>query len=221
MEHAFWDERWADGRIGFHLNEVNPTLSRHFDTFVAWLGTAAARDLSVLVPLCGKSLDLYWLAQRCRRVVGVEFVRTAAEQYFEERGVKPDAQNDTLRHDNTALVVGDFFQVTSATAGEVDIAYDRAALVAIAPERRVEYLAQLHRLLSPGGGVLLISFEHDIGSGPPFSIDAMESLFEQARAVGASFSAERHTERDILDHEPRFRERASYLREVVWFVRRT
>jgi thiopurine S-methyltransferase len=152
VEHSFWDTRWSDGRTGFHLGEVNPTLVRHFDPFLHWLGRADATSATVLVPLCGKSLDLAWLAERGESVVGVEFVRSAAEQYFEERGVEPDVDRNAFIHGNTSIVVNDFFRVTRSDVGAMDLVYDRAALVAIAPERRAEYLAQVWRLLEPGSG---------------------------------------------------------------------
>jgi thiopurine S-methyltransferase len=221
MEHSFWDVRWADGRTGFHQSDVNPTLGRCFDDFVSWLGRDDAASARAIVPLCGKSLDLAWIAERIGNVVGVEFVRSAAQQYFHERGVAPTVAGSTFTHENTSIVVSDFFALTRSEIGSFDLAYDRAALVAIAPERRVEYLCQLWRLLEPGAGVFLISFEHDTGSGPPFSIDAMDSLFDAAAAAGAPFDAVCHEQRDLMAEEPRFRERgASYLREVLWFARR-
>lgn len=221
MEHSFWDARWSDGRIGFHLDQVNPTLVRHFDEFLRWLGRDTATAATVLVPLCGKSLDMAWLAERSRAVVGVEFVRTAAEQYFAERGVEPDVDANAFVHGNTSIVVDDFFRVGRARIGGVELVYDRAALVAIAPEHRVRYLSQLWRLLEPNGGLFLISFEHDTGTGPPFSIDRVDELFDAAALQGAPFELLRHSERDLLQIEPQFRERgASYLREVLFFARK-
>src|SRR5262245_668901 len=59
MNQHFWDERWRAGQTGFHLSEVNPNLVRHHER----LGPANPRS-RVLVPLCGKSIDLAWLAAR-------------------------------------------------------------------------------------------------------------------------------------------------------------
>ena len=60
-----WHERWEEGRIGFHLPEVNA----HLDRFVSQL--PAGR---VLVPLAGKSPDLWFLAERGFAPTGVELV---------------------------------------------------------------------------------------------------------------------------------------------------
>ncbi len=58
MNTEFWHSRWAENRIGFHLNDTNPALTEH------WHAVKATRDDRVLVPMCGKSVDLIWLAQR-------------------------------------------------------------------------------------------------------------------------------------------------------------
>ncbi|MGC9460848.1 thiopurine S-methyltransferase, partial [Vibrio genomosp. F10 str. 9ZD137] len=54
----FWHSKWAANQIGFHLEDVNPLLIQY------WPKTQPKRSDSVLVPLCGKSEDLVWLATR-------------------------------------------------------------------------------------------------------------------------------------------------------------
>ncbi|MGD8547546.1 MAG: thiopurine S-methyltransferase, partial [Thiohalophilus sp.] len=66
MEPDFWHERWENNLIGFHSNEVNPYLRTH------WSKLSLEPAARVLVPLCGKSLDLIWLAEQGYQVVGVE-----------------------------------------------------------------------------------------------------------------------------------------------------
>src|SRR6185503_16503780 len=63
MHREFWINRWNENQIGFHVKGVNPLLTRFWPS-------ARGR---VLVPLCGKSEDLRWLAERRHEVVGVEF----------------------------------------------------------------------------------------------------------------------------------------------------
>ncbi len=61
----FWHNKWAANQIGFHLEDVNPLLIRF------WSETAPKRDDKVLVPLCGKSEDLVWLANQHDSVQGL------------------------------------------------------------------------------------------------------------------------------------------------------
>src|SRR5690606_23667295 len=118
-------------------------------------------------------------------------------------------------HGNVRLFVADFFTLTATDLGELASVYDRAALVAIEPSRRAEYVSRLAALLPPGAGLLLVSFEHDMPSGPPFSVPEVAELLQK------DFVAERIEAHDVLEGEPRFRASgATYLREVVWYARR-
>lgn len=230
MEQSFWQARWRERKLGFHQADGNATLRRHWAEFLGWLRpatsaspvasqAAASQGQRVLVPLCGKTPDLAWLAGQGHEVVGVEFVESAVQEFFATHGGEPDRQSDgpTTRYQqqSVSVLVGDFFSLSPAEVGPVDVVYDRAALVAVEPERRREYIEQLARLMRPGSGLFLLSFEHDTGSGPPFSIDDTTEL------LSPRFVCERRSEDDILKTEPRFRERgASRMLEVLWFCRR-
>lgn len=61
MQAEFWHKRWADNQIGFHQRQVNGDLQQY------WPSLGLAPGSQVLVPLCGKSLDLAWLAGRAIR----------------------------------------------------------------------------------------------------------------------------------------------------------
>ena len=213
MERSFWSARWEGGRIGFHLEDVNPNLEQH------WPGLTNGDVGRVLVPLCGKSNDLQWLAERGHLVEGVEFIPEAVESFFSERGLSPERGTvgslPSFAKDGLRLIVGDFFQLSSDALPSCAWVYDRAALVAISPDRRREYLEQVHRLTQPGAGLMLVNFVHDIGSGPPFSIPSEELL----RLADSLFELELQAERDILDE--RFASRgATSLVEQVWYGRR-
>ena len=52
MDHDFWHERWASGRLGFHEPKPNPLLVSHFGALAVPAGGR------VFLPLCGKTLDI-------------------------------------------------------------------------------------------------------------------------------------------------------------------
>jgi thiopurine S-methyltransferase len=83
MEPDFWFERWQRGEIGWHGAEFN----RHLLDYWPLLGLPAGTR--TFVPLCGKSLDLLWLAGRGERVLGVELSQLAVESFFAEQGLQP------------------------------------------------------------------------------------------------------------------------------------
>ncbi len=173
MEAQFWLNRWAENQIGWHQQEYNPFLVKHFNTL-----KLAAGD-RVLVPLCGKTKDIQWLLEAGYRVVGAELSVIAIEQLFEELGLQPEKRPvGTLTcysAGNLEVFVGDLFELTAKQLGSIHGIYDRAALVALSPEMRRRYSAHLVALT---GRVpqLVVVFEYDqsVMPGPPFSIPAPE-----------------------------------------------
>jgi len=195
-----WHARWQDGRTGFHESEVHPDLLTYSPEF---LGDAPRR---VLVPLCGKSMDLHWLAAQGHQVVGVEFVHLAVEQFFAAEGeAVPNATGTRERpayaRGNIRIVCADFFHVTRADVGPVDRVWDRAALVALPRAEHVRYAKKI-RELCPKGLLLQNAVEYDtsVMDAPPESVpkDVVESLYGNATLLRRE---------DILDREPKWRER--------------
>jgi len=172
MEPGFWRERWHNGEIAFHRDRFHPALERFWPAITGDPG-------AVLVPLCGKTLDMRWLAQRGHTVTGVELERRAVEAFFHEWGVDPlereraDGLVELVGAD-VHLVIGDFFAFRPATA--VDGFLDRGALVALPQSMREAYLAHLADCVAPGAQGLLITFEYDTAgmNGPPFVVTAAE-----------------------------------------------
>lgn len=228
MNVDFWAARWGQHRIGFHLEDVNPKLLSHgprWLAFTSWDEALPLANRKILVPLCGKALDLRWLAEQGAEVTGVEFVEQAALSFFTEQGLDFVEQRSgvgkafvsNVRGFNVRIVVADFFALKAEDLGPFDAAYDRAALVAIEPRRRLEYANQLGRLCSLGARLLLVTFEHDTGHGPPFTVPQSEV----PRLLGETFSPAMLEDSDLLLTEPQFRARgASYCREQVWLGER-
>lgn len=172
MDPTFWRARWQEGRIGFHEGRPNTFLERHGD----WL----AECRRILVPLCGKSRDLAYLAGRGHEVIGVELVEDAVQQFFAEHGAAPSIEQRSgftiYRAGAIAVLAGDFFAVPHALVGTIDGVYDRAAMIALPPELRARYVAQLRALAATARRELLVTLEYPLGSaeGPPFSVPEAE-----------------------------------------------
>lgn len=180
MEPSYWRKRWEDRRIGWHEGKPNAFLEKHVDR----LGPPGR----ILVPLCGKSEDLAFLASRDHDVVGVDLVETALREFFAEHAIEPEeSKNDRFTrfaHDRIALLAGDFFALTEADTGELTGAYDRASIVALPPDMRARYAALVRSLLPRGARILTVTFEYDQSKhpGPPFSVAEAElrRLYEDA-----------------------------------------
>jgi thiopurine S-methyltransferase len=174
MEPEFWAQRWQQGRIGFHLPRVNDALERHVDA----LGLGAGD--SVLVPLCGKSLDMLWLAGRDCRVLGVELIEIAVRAFFEENDLDCERERrgalTAYRSGNIGILCGDIFDVGRDALADVRAVYDRAALIALPEPMRTRYVDHLFATLPSAWRMLMMTLEYDESSrgGPPFSVGETE-----------------------------------------------
>lgn len=201
MQETFWQTRWQNNQIGFHAREVNAFLRTH------WPLLAAPRGARVLVPLCGKSLDMVWLAQRGYRVIGAELAQTAVEAFFHEQGVQASVSQEgafrVYRHGLLELYCGDFFALDREQLGDCALFYDRAALIALPPAMRERYVRHLQHILPAGSQGLLVTLDYDqaLMDGPPFSV----SDAEVQRWSGTAWDSELLQSQDAM--EERFRAR--------------
>lgn len=199
-----WLERWAEGRIGWHEAAGNAALRRHWHL--------SGRRL--LVPLCGKSQDLLWLAAQGNEVVGVEYSELAVQSFFAENGIEArrDRRGTVYRAPGHGIEIHctDFFEFD---AGPCDAYYDRAALIALPPALRPDYVRKVDSLLAPNAFRLVITVEYDqsLIDGPPYSVPGTE-----VRGYWPSLECV-ETNDDLPTSPPRFREAGiTDIRELVW-----
>ncbi len=201
MKPQFWQEKWSQPKRGWSQTRVNSRLIRH------WPALNLDQGATVLVPLCGDSLDIDWLIASGYRVVGSELVEAGIRQWFARHALthrretpesanknsivrlQPDTgqANVALPEDDRSTAVrdaaaeqhlpvflcGDFFNVTRADLPLPPAAvYDRAALIALPPEMRRQYVEHLGNLLEKDSKILLItlSYAQEEMKGPPFSV---------------------------------------------------
>ena len=217
MNPEFWHQRWQRGEIGWHAEDFNRHLAEHWPR----LGVPASQR--VFVPLCGKSLDMLWLAGRGHRVLGVELSELAARAFCEDNGLTPEIVDEPpfrrYRIDEVELLVGDFFALTPAHLDGVTACFDRASLIALPPELRPRYARHLAGLLPGGALSLLVSLDYDKSrmSGPPFAVTREEVL----ELFAPAFEIEPLATFDALVESPKFRERGlERMIEHVYRLRR-
>ena len=77
----------------------------------------------MLVPLCGKSEDLAYLAGKGHDVVGIELVEDAVKQYFATHDALPTREVDgplvVYRAGPLTVIAGDIFAVTPSHVGAI------------------------------------------------------------------------------------------------------
>ncbi len=213
MTPEFWHERWRQGEIGWHATSVNLHLQEH------WPRLGVAPGAQVFVPLCGKTLDLLWLAAQGLRVLGVEVSRVAVDAFFADNALRPEIAEEPpflrYRAAEIEILCGDFFDVGTDRLEGIDAVFDRASLIALPPDMRPRYAAHLTRLLRPPITMLLVTLDYaqDEMAGPPFAVGEAE-----VRALyGSCFHIEPIARVDVLAENERFRQRGlTHLDEQVY-----
>jgi thiopurine S-methyltransferase len=202
METDYWQGRWARGETGWHRPEVNPYLIQH------WPAAAVPAGGRVLVPLCGKSLDMRWLAAQGHPVLGVELSPLAAREFFEEAGLADEVETHRVGPFEVSsargieIACGDFFDLAALPLTDVAGFYDRASLIALPAQLRVRYAEALGAALprTARGLAITLHYPQEAKAGPPFSVspDEIRTLF------GARFAVTTLCDDDVLDHNPGF-----------------
>lgn len=216
MQAEFWLKRWRGGQIGFHQADVEKDLAALWPTLELGRG-------EVFVPLCGKSLDLLWLAQREHPVRGVELSDIAIEAFFLENGMAARRSTtpgfEILTAERISLLQGDIFALSLEQMGDTKAIYDRGSLVSWSGELRMRYAKHMTAISPPGVRTLLITLEYPQSetSGPPFSLGPGEvhTLY------GAGHAIAEISRRDILEEDARMRARGvSSLQQVCYLLER-
>jgi len=166
-----WIARWQQGRIGWHQADGNLYLKRYWPKLV--------HGSMVLVPLCGKSIDMIWLAAQGLAVTGIELSEIAIKTFFSENNLSYTLNQDGRQACYSAesapiqIYCGNYFDYEAEPA---DALYDRGALATLPVTERPAYIEHTKSLLQPDAYRLIITLEYDqvMANGPPFSVLAEE-----------------------------------------------
>lgn len=182
MQEQFWKERWVEGLIGFHKNETHELLEKHISSL---------KKGSVLVPLCGKTLDMIYLRDQGFKVTGVELSELAVDQFEQENGLRFERSSKDglqfLKSPSLTLIQGNLFNVKAENDQLFDSVYDRASAIALPMDLRAKYYQHVRSLLKSGGTILMIILATNddqitppLDFGPPFfiPIDEIKAAFK-------------------------------------------
>ena len=181
MDAQYWQQKWDEGKIGFHQKQVNKQLVTFWpDVITADADQPGNANSCIFVPLCGKSLDMLWLHQQGHAVFGIDLSTKAVQGFFDDNQLryKKDEVDGFQRFtgsgeaDGITLLAGDFFKLTPPMVSHCNILYDRAATIAMPPAMRGDYTGHLAMLMRPGSRGLLVTISYDQSrmDGPPFSV---------------------------------------------------
>ncbi|KJE98265.1 hypothetical protein CAOG_08255 [Capsaspora owczarzaki ATCC 30864] len=217
---AFWSERWVKHEIGWHIPTANPVLVEYLPKLIGQPYPAvdehdgtpqallqartkalaeyvrpAPSQAGFLLPLCGKTIDLVFLARLGFRVVGIEIVEQAIQEFFQENNIPFKTEQHVLHETkesvkvhtstdpnmNISIFQADLFAVTSKDVGALHFSFDRGSFVAMQPALRTKYAVTMTRILAPTARILaaMIDYEEGVMAGPPFNVTnaAIEQAF--------------------------------------------
>ncbi|XP_071807487.1 thiopurine S-methyltransferase-like [Asterias amurensis] len=195
-----WKKKWESGKTRFHNQKVHRMLTKHIHRLVEGMN-----EPRMLIPLCGKTLDMVWFLDRGYSVVGCEIAELGVKQFFTENEIEYTTETlkdtDGLvykgKDKDVTIYVTDFFTLTSALIGQFDCIWDRGSLAAINPDDRKRYRDVICDVLKPSGRYLLDIFEipHDVFCGPPHNLDPEELKL----LYGGSFEIEQLEHVDAMN----------------------
>lgn len=216
MELSYWQSRWQKGNIGWHTDQVYP----HLKTY--WPRLKLQQGDTVLVPLCGKSLDIKWLLDNGFYVIGVDISAVAIQGLLDFMGgtfTKSTKEGfSVFTSENIELWQGDFFKMEPRLLPDIDAVYDKAALIALPSERRKIYASVIKNIISSHAKMLLNCFEYrqQEMNGPPFAVfrEELEELY------GDIFSISLLHEESLFEQLQKFQHRglSSFLNEKVYLL---
>lgn len=200
-----WEAKWNHeykSKPRFHLPIPNPNLVKfHSNEF------NPPKNNPILLPLCGKTIDLQWLSTAGHQcVVGIEGVEKSIQELKDEllhdlrhrsndsdnvwttapegqKWFQPSISASSEDDSCISIVCSDFFELSPSTFGVESpcfgAVYDRAALVAVPPHSRPQYVDVIDSLLIPGGQILMVTVDSGRDTGPPFPVTpgVVEELF--------------------------------------------
>lgn len=217
MEPGFWHDKWHQQQIGFHQQDINPFLVKY------WQKLALPATAKVFVPLCGKSLDMCFLAEQGHQVIGCELNELAVQQFFSDNQLEMTktavGEHQHYQTEQISLYQGDIFTLPNELTQDVTAFYDRAALIAWPESMRAQYAKQLASLLPSGSLGLLVTLDYpqEALNGPPFAVSPtwVETYLTE------DFEIQLLDCQDVLADNPRFiKKEVPWLNEAAYLLKR-
>ncbi|KAM9385031.1 putative thiopurine S-methyltransferase [Pholidichthys leucotaenia] len=180
-----WIDGWDKGDIGFHQPNVHNMMETHLDKVLN-----GRKGVRFFFPLCGKAIDMKWLADKGHSVVGVEISEKGIREFFEENNLKyseeavsaiPEAKVFRSAEKNISLYQCDLFSFSSSIEGQFGAIWDRGSFGSINLKDHTKYIPLIKSLMAKDCTYLLVTFLYDRTKrkGPPFSFskEQVQNLF--------------------------------------------
>lgn len=171
-----WKHKWEIRNIGFHEKNIHPLLAEFLNEMLA-----GRTKLNIFFPLCGKAVDMKWLADMGHNIVGVDVSEIGLKEFFADHNIPyteeavaeiPEAKVFKSASGNISLYCCSIYDISDLVIGKFDGMWDRGAMVAVNPRDRERYVNVMLSLMAKDCHYLLVTVEYDPKSiaGPPFYV---------------------------------------------------
>lgn len=178
-----WLDLWEKKKAPWHLDFVHEAIEKHAEILM----TSPKAKNKIFVPLCGKTVDMKYLADLGNEIVGLEASETAVKDFFTEHNIEyttedvPSVKGKLFRSNDQKIKIYccDLFLFSADIESGFSGIWDRGSYEAMEPKHRDECARVMKTLVYPGIGYLLEMPDRELDKGPPFCVpvDVVESNF--------------------------------------------
>lgn len=178
-----WKDCWEKGNLPWHMEDTHPKFLLHLDKI-----TGKKNKAKIFFPLCGKAVEMFYLAKRGHTIVGVEYMELAVKQFFDESKLSfktkpvPEIDGDVYENEENRIKIycGDFFKFSPTLEKNFDGVWDRGGLEAVDVDQRVKYTDVMKSVMKRGAGCVSEVADRPKGEGPPFNLspDEITQLYD-------------------------------------------
>lgn len=161
LNEAYWNDRYQRNDTGWDIGYASPPLTSYIDQLTK-------KSVRILIPGCGNGYEAEYLLKAGFSNVTVIDIAPDLTSALKKR--LKDWDGKELR-----ILTGDFFELSD----QFDLIFEQTFFCALDPSLRKNYVLKIVELLSPGGKLIGVLFNHNFEGGPPFggSLQEYELLF--------------------------------------------
>jgi len=162
-----WKELYANQTTSWHLTEKNPTLVKYENRL---LEGRKDGKMTILVPFCGKSVDMKHFYLAGHTVFGIDCCIEAIIGFFQEQELEYDKVPMSNGKDyyyatkdrRLILLHTNFYTLDDEMInGKIDAVWDRGGFVAIDGVEQELYIKTIRKLMADDFRYLLLVVEYD------------------------------------------------------------
>ncbi len=162
FDQYFWKKQYKDNKTGWDIGYISTPIKEYIDQL-------EDKDIKILVPGAGNAYEVEYLHQQgFYQVYLLDYVQDPIDAFLKNT---PDFPKEHI-------INTDFF----LHKGQYDLIIEQTFFSSLNPNKRQDYINQMHHLLSPKGKLVGLLFQIEFNNNfPPFggNKEVYYSLFNE------------------------------------------